>query len=54
MKIIYTPTKIVWDQQEEVCLVQSFFEEEAKKPPHLRSGVCMISCPCKRCNPGIL
>lgn len=33
------------------CLVEQFFREEAKKPPGLRSSSCLISCPCKKCNP---
>lgn len=36
---------------EEPCLIQQFFEEEAKKPPSQRSSACMISCPCSRCSP---
>ncbi len=35
---------------DEHCLVRAFFEEENKKPPHLRNGICMISCPCSRCS----
>lgn len=40
--------------EQERCLVQEFFAKEAKKPPHRRTNVCMISCPCYRCRPGRL
>jgi len=33
------------------CFIEAFFEKESKKPLHLRSGYCLISCPCPRCNP---
>lgn len=35
----------------EICLIAEFFKNEQKKPAHLRSNSCMISCPCRRCNP---
>ncbi len=41
-------------EKQEKCLVQEFFAREAKKPPHKRTNVCMISCPCSRCRPGKL
>lgn len=36
-----------WDE----CMIARFFLEEAKKPAAIRSTACMISCPCRRCNP---
>lgn len=40
--------------QKHDCLVDKFFEEEAKKPIHEQVGHCMISCPCPNCSPGTL
>lgn len=37
--------------KDEYCLIQRFFEEQAKLPPSIRSKAAYISCPCKRCNP---
>lgn len=36
------------------CLVEAFFREEEKKPAHLRSRSCLISCPCPRCQPAMM
>lgn len=33
------------------CLVQRFFEDQAKLPASVRANGAYISCPCKRCNP---
>lgn len=35
----------------ERCLVQRYFEEQAKLPPAMQSSGAYISCPCKRCTP---
>jgi hypothetical protein len=37
---------------EENCLIDAYFAEENKKPPHLRNNYCLISCPCPKCSPG--
>lgn len=36
------------------CLVKAFFEHQKTLPIDQRSNICMISCPCKKCNPGYL
>jgi hypothetical protein len=36
------------------CLIDAFFREEAKKPAHSRATSCLISCPCRKCNPASL
>jgi hypothetical protein len=42
------------DCRPEICLIQKFFAEEAKKPAPLRKNYCYISCRCARCNPARL
>ena len=39
---------------EEGCLIDAFFRREAEKPAGNRATSCMISCPCRKCNPGTL
>lgn len=36
------------------CLVKKFFENQKSLPEHQRSKFAMISCPCRKCNPGHL
>lgn len=33
------------------CLIEQFFREQANRPANQRSSSCLISCPCRRCNP---
>jgi hypothetical protein len=40
--------------KEERCLVQKFFAHQQTLPPHRRTNLCMISCPCSKCKPGRL
>ncbi len=39
-------------QKEQPCLLDRAFQEEQKKPAHLRNIGFLISCPCPKCNPG--
>jgi hypothetical protein len=39
---------------EQICLLEKFFANERSKPMRRRVNHCMISCRCKRCNPGTL
>lgn len=43
-----------WVQKEQHCLIEGFFKREQQKPPHRRAKSVMISCPCRKCNPGML
>jgi|APSaa5957512622_1039677.scaffolds.fasta_scaffold146192_2 hypothetical protein len=42
-----------WDKCEK-CLIEAFVTEQAKRHPNLRSNACLISCPCRRCNPATM
>lgn len=35
----------------EVCMLEEFFKNEEKKPPHLRARAANLYCPCSKCNP---
>jgi hypothetical protein len=55
MPVSLLPRWRAWVQgkmlENEHCLVQQFFEEQAKLPPLRRSKGAMIVCKCKNCNP---
>lgn len=40
--------------EEQICLIDAFFNREAEKPEHLRKNYCHISCPCRKCKPATL
>lgn len=50
MKIKDRFIKLDWEDNT-FCIIRAAMDKEMEKPPHLRTKVFYISCPCKNCKP---